>query len=263
MHERLAPLPSSLELFEVLRSNGETLADELRERILALGADAALPLIALLEDEELAREDAPGDGWPPIHAVDLLVDLRAEAAIGPMLAALRRGELEEVLTNRIVVRVSELGASVLEPALAELSSPRDRDHENALSEVLSQLGVADERIWRAIVRSFENKPGLGAGFLANYGDPRALPLLEGNIYAIELPQQNTMWSFDLRELVDAYEQIGGELPEGLANHVSDLLAHEEALARLSAATPAVSTKVGRNEACPCGSGKKYKRCCLV
>ncbi len=25
--------------------------------------------------------------------------------------------------------------------------------------------------------------------------------------------------------------------------------------------PAVSTKVGRNEPCPCGSGKKYKKCC--
>jgi len=26
-------------------------------------------------------------------------------------------------------------------------------------------------------------------------------------------------------------------------------------------TPASSAKVGRNEPCPCGSGKKYKRCC--
>jgi len=25
--------------------------------------------------------------------------------------------------------------------------------------------------------------------------------------------------------------------------------------------PAQSTKIGRNEPCPCGSGKKYKRCC--
>ncbi|MDQ3050669.1 MAG: SEC-C metal-binding domain-containing protein, partial [Bacteroidota bacterium] len=23
-----------------------------------------------------------------------------------------------------------------------------------------------------------------------------------------------------------------------------------------------SNKVGRNELCPCGSGKKYKKCCL-
>lgn len=27
-------------------------------------------------------------------------------------------------------------------------------------------------------------------------------------------------------------------------------------------TPAVSTKIGRNDPCPCGSGKKYKKCCL-
>lgn len=26
--------------------------------------------------------------------------------------------------------------------------------------------------------------------------------------------------------------------------------------------PAVSTKIGRNEPCPCGSGKKYKKCCI-
>jgi hypothetical protein len=25
----------------------------------------------------------------------------------------------------------------------------------------------------------------------------------------------------------------------------------------------MSAKIGRNELCPCGSGKKYKRCCLV
>lgn len=24
----------------------------------------------------------------------------------------------------------------------------------------------------------------------------------------------------------------------------------------------VERKVGRNEACPCGSGKKYKKCCI-
>lgn len=26
--------------------------------------------------------------------------------------------------------------------------------------------------------------------------------------------------------------------------------------------PAVSQRVGRNEPCPCGSGKKHKKCCL-
>ena len=26
--------------------------------------------------------------------------------------------------------------------------------------------------------------------------------------------------------------------------------------------PIKKTKIGRNEPCPCGSGKKYKKCCL-
>jgi uncharacterized protein YecA (UPF0149 family) len=27
-------------------------------------------------------------------------------------------------------------------------------------------------------------------------------------------------------------------------------------------TPRTEPKIGRNEQCPCGSGKKYKQCCL-
>jgi hypothetical protein len=31
----------------------------------------------------------------------------------------------------------------------------------------------------------------------------------------------------------------------------------------STATPRKKTKVGANQPCPCGSGKKYKRCCML
>lgn len=34
------------------------------------------------------------------------------------------------------------------------------------------------------------------------------------------------------------------------------------LERAKALTPAKKLNVGRNEACPCGSGKKFKRCCI-
>ena len=30
---------------------------------------------------------------------------------------------------------------------------------------------------------------------------------------------------------------------------------------LNPSQPKVSAKIGRNEPCPCGSGKKYKKCC--
>jgi preprotein translocase subunit SecA len=39
------------------------------------------------------------------------------------------------------------------------------------------------------------------------------------------------------------------------------------VARPAAARPEARTadgqKVGRNDPCPCGSGKKYKKCCLL
>jgi len=38
---------------------------------------------------------------------------------------------------------------------------------------------------------------------------------------------------------------------------------EKALIREKGAKPGLQRKkIGRNEKCPCGSGKKYKKCCL-
>jgi SWIM/SEC-C metal-binding protein len=51
-----------------------------------------------------------------------------------------------------------------------------------------------------------------------------------------------------------WQCIAGVEPDG-AEDVSDF----ERL--MNPVTPARSTKVGRNELCPCGSGKKHKRCC--
>ncbi len=60
-----------------------------------------------------------------------------------------------------------------------------------------------------------------------------------------------------------------ELAEGLCADVPQVLAEfialgrelNEALRQRPRPAPARSIKVGRNETCPCGSGKKYKKCC--
>lgn len=38
--------------------------------------------------------------------------------------------------------------------------------------------------------------------------------------------------------------------------------NQEMTERLEPATGITSRNIGRNQPCPCGSGKKYKRCCL-
>ncbi|MCI0440324.1 MAG: SEC-C domain-containing protein [Chloroflexi bacterium] len=59
----------------------------------------------------------------------------------------------------------------------------------------------------------------------------------------------------------AYEVFRhGSLPKGMARRRRSV-APEPALGPFEPQTPVRVTKTGRNELCPCGSGKKYKRCC--
>ncbi|MET0790007.1 MAG: SEC-C metal-binding domain-containing protein, partial [Polyangiaceae bacterium] len=257
MDLQLSPSTSTPSAFDDLRQTGETLADELRTRILALGAAAIPPLVALVEDDDAAAEEAPGEGWPPIHAVDLLADLRAEEAIAPMLRALRGGDMDDILSSRIAVRLPVFGAAALEPVLAELSGVRDTDRAVTLCAILANLGVKDERVWMALSECFHEVPSLSSGFLATYGDDRALPLIEREIFAFDGESPSSLAHFDLELLVEAYEELAGELPELLAARVDYLFERQSLpVALADSPPPAVSTKVGRNEPCPCGSGKK-------
>ena len=59
-----------------------------------------------------------------------------------------------------------------------------------------------------------------------------------------------------------YEEIGNsDKTAGLRNELSQLQAKSQKHSANSGQKPASSKKVGRNEPCPCGSGKKYKKCC--
>jgi hypothetical protein len=202
----------------------EILPPTLHGEILALGPAAVGPLIELLRDEAAGSTASPGEGWPPIHAVDLLVDLKAQSAILPLLETLVSAELDEVIHSRIVIRLPELGAAVLEPLLRlmhQQSKPHARD---ALCTVMSELGVRDERIFDCLCEYFDAEPGLGARCFADYGDARALPFLAVAIETFEPDWDSAVGICDLDELVDAYEQLDGSLPPRLIQHVNALRA---------------------------------------
>ena len=243
-----------------LLSTGERLPQRLRTAILALGAAAVPALIAVLEDDVLADADGPHGGWAPIHAVDLLADLKAVDAIGPMLDMLAATDFDEVIHNRIEVRLPNIGPAVLEPALSRLPERVEDEPYSSLCEVLARLGVKDERIFRALCRLFEDDHVLGGIFLADYGDEQAVPLLDAAIRDFEPDLQSAMRP-DLVDLIESYEILAGPLPEELRVKADAAVAAWQA-ARAALEEPVASPKVGRNDPCPCGSGKKYKRCCL-
>ena len=247
-----------------LRQTGEALPQSLRNEVLALGSSVIADLIQLAQNEAVKSESAPGKAWPLIHAVDLLIDLKAEVAIEPLLQILRTSTYNASVYNKISIRLPELGAAVVEPALGLAHDPDiDDAFFEALCCVLSDAGVRDERIFECLCRQFENAQVTGAGAFASYGDERALPLLRQAIEDFEPIWDSEFGMLELREFLDSYEHIAGTVPDDLLKHSSRLQdAWEIQFAeRLSAKQPAVSNKIGRNEPCPCGSGKKYKKCC--
>jgi len=88
---------------------------------------------------------------------------------------------------------------------------------------------------------------------------RYLELLDTDPEAKNQPTAETLALFDGLEdgILGGFKVIIDSLRGVRQKNVEGMGAFRPA----PAPTPARSTKVGRNDLCPCGSGKKYKKCC--
>jgi hypothetical protein len=213
--------PTEEELISALRASGEELSRDLRDAIIHAGADIVPELIDVLESDE---DDAVDGGWAPIHAVDLLVDLKARDGVEPMLEILGETTSEHIIHDRILTRLPELGEMVLGPALAFLEDEEEEEFHESLCCVLSQLGIRNERVFSELCTLAAASPITGAMCLGDYGDPRGLHFVEEAIVHFELDEVPGMGILGLDELVHAYVQLDGELPAELGARVAALKA---------------------------------------
>src|SRR5574342_616833 len=200
------------ELVARLASGGKLLADPDARAIRDLGRSAIPALVDILEDDELARSDAPGGGHIPLPAVTLLVDLGAAEAIEAMFRVLARCDPMDILYSNLIHALESFGPPALEPALAAHAAARSRDQRMAVAEVLSGLHARDDRIFQILLRTLGEDVVLGAGSLAKYGDPAALPYLGAALDACELDRSGGLLANqDVIEIEAAIEELGGSL----------------------------------------------------
>jgi hypothetical protein len=201
---------SARSLVRQLIDTGERLPKELRRDILHLGDAAVTALLEILEDETLAQIDSPGKGWAPIHAAELLGDLRAAIAVEPMLRTLALTDPLDILHDRMLSSLPKIGAPVVEPALRAAASADD-EVLDSVAAVLAKVGLRDDRILDLLLAQLRRAPGF-AGNLAEYGDPRALPSLLEALDAFELDESgNPFANHALIEIRCAIEELGGAL----------------------------------------------------
>ncbi len=197
-----------------LVSAGERLPRPVAEALLRRGREVIPALVEVLEDDTLARGDAPGGGYAPIHAATILRDLEASEAIEPMLRLLSRCDAMDILYGALVEALGSFGPPVLEPALAVHAAAESEAERSAIANVLSRTGVRDHRVLAVLLRMLEEDMVLGAGSLAEYGDPAALPHLGAALDRCDLDVPGGLFANqDVIELEAAIEELGGELSE--------------------------------------------------
>jgi hypothetical protein len=196
--------------------------------------------------------------------------------------------------------LQKMGPPAFEPVYQKyLEDPDHPEHHDIWIDIMVNLGVRDQRIKDAILKLVLHNPDPAAHAIADYGDSELLPILENIVYgAAEALNRQRIDPFGflvrLRSSdAETYFQTRGDLihlRDGFdysdSRHATaeavldrqllkyaDFAAHEARRAGLFFPTlddldrdfgpinNLSKAKVGRNEPCPCGSGKKYKKCC--
>ena len=73
-----------------------------------------------------------------------------------------------------------------------------------------------------------------------------------------LPQRSTVSPGNMRFQHNKVNQFGG-----VAKVQNEIIQKRQEESETSSDAPAVDKSIGRNDPCPCGSGKKYKKCGLI
>jgi hypothetical protein len=163
-----------------LRAQEGALPETLRRQFVAAGAAVVPALIALLEDA-LTDDQAEPEG-ASYHAVELL----------GALAALRT-----------------LGPAAFEGCLAAYVMTTNEAFRDRLAGVMSRCGVHDERLYARLVETLQRTPELGANYLAEYGEARALDVLAHTFDTLPLRDEETpLANHVFIELRAAIEDLG-------------------------------------------------------
>jgi SEC-C motif len=230
-------------------------------------------LIRMACDAELHEGDSNSSTiWAPVHAWRALGQLRAEESVQPLLAILKARDIDDTIDLEFPIIFGMIGAAAI-PSIASFVSDR-ANSPDAVATALSGL--------RAIAVQHPERRGECIGILVRELEPRpdTSPTINGFVVSALL---------DLRavESIDAIRDAfrRNDIDISIAGDVEDVeielglkekratpppryMSGDWASSRWDdwhapdVDEPPQPKKIGRNEPCPCGSGKKYKKCCL-
>jgi HEAT repeat protein len=174
--------------------------------------EAIHALIELVADEDLQLEDAPAEGYAPIHAVELLGELQAVEAIRPLIDIVADVEPDAIIRDAAIYALIKIGPPACEPVLTLMRYSQILEAKLALAQVVSEIGQRDEQAYQVLLDVWDEATwGEGRCLLAHAmvrtGGEQAIPVLQA---ALEDPGLDER--LDYNEIADALAELGIEAP---------------------------------------------------
>lgn len=229
-------------------------------------------LIEMATDEKLNKGDPKSlEVWAPVHAWRTLAQLKAEEAIEPLTTLLRMfdSDDDDFVGEELPKVFGMIGKKAI-PALENYVFDDSNGLFDRIAAVhgLERIAANDPEcreeclsIFTKKLQAFKNNDPTLNGFLVLY-----LTELNGTESIDVIRQAYESECVDLSVLGD-FEDV--EIGLGLKTTRVIPSKYSAAIDELnddfltsSQNHPVRKIKIGRNEPCPCGSGNKYKKCCL-
>ncbi len=255
---------------------------------LGLSLNDVPALIRMATDYQL--HNGPQDSpivWAPVHAWRALAQLRAEEAIAPLVELFRRADedIDDWINADLPEALARFGAPMLAPVADFLANPAHGEWARvAAADAIGCAGKTNPesradcvaRLTAQLEKFAEQTETLNAFLISPLWDLRAveaMPVVERAFASGRVDEsvlgdvEDVQIEFGLKTKREhpprpnALTRLGDEFRAGMAAEELepelDVLDPGEAIN-----VPYIAPqKVGRNDPCPCGSGKKYKKCC--
>lgn len=239
--------------------------------------DAIFYLRRILREDKYWNPGGPSDAWAPIHVIHILPLIKTREALELLLDIIRdeRDALGDWITEDAPTLLAAFGEDVIE-RLKEyiLDEALDRytriSVATTLNVITHQHPARKEDIKSFLLKLLEDtKDSTFAAFLVDellsFKDQNLLPQIDmafekGKIDTEVIRREDMDWVFDLPEEEQSYSRFMKSPLEHFSKENIDYLrkiSYPE-----TKTTKKKEKKIGRNAPCPCGSGKKYKKCCL-
>ena len=266
--------------------------------------DAVFYLRKLLQYGKHWRDNGPGSGWSPLHAIHILALIKSTEAFELLLDIIRYHEddLSDWVTEDAASLLVAFGEDFIEP-IKDFTNDETLETfaRSAATSALAALGKKFPRHQDDIKKHLTELlktthdgtfAGLVAHDLASFHDPSVIPDIrrafeDGIIDDPYIPEDEVVAAINgvfsdmdardfKRNTADPLNHFSRENIEHLhminyeeddedddefEDEIDSVLKDDDSEPAMEEIKPK-EKKIGRNEPCPCGSGKKYKKCCM-